>query len=76
LKDPLLISVGLFVVACCQKRNDVWLSPFGSWSSTDGSFGRMKKRSIRFHLSPYSILKKRKTTINHAFASAIGPVDE
>jgi hypothetical protein len=36
----------------------------------------MKKQSIKIHLAPYSILRKRKTTINHAFASAIAPVDE
>jgi hypothetical protein len=35
----------------------------------------MKKQSVKFHLSPYSIYQKRKTTINHAFASAIAPVD-
>lgn len=36
----------------------------------------MKKQSIKSHLAPYSILQKRKTTVNHAFASAIAPVDE
>jgi 5-methylcytosine-specific restriction endonuclease McrA len=36
----------------------------------------VKKHSIKSHLAPYSILQKRKTTINHAFASAIAPVDE
>ena len=36
----------------------------------------MKKTSIKFHLSPYSIRQKRQTTINHAFASAIAPVDK
>ncbi len=36
----------------------------------------MKKHSIKFHLSQYSISQKRKTTINHAFASAIAPVDD
>ncbi|MGA2351764.1 MAG: hypothetical protein ABSF70_15120 [Terracidiphilus sp.] len=35
----------------------------------------MKKKSIKSHLSPYSICQKRKTTINHAFASAVAPVD-
>jgi hypothetical protein len=35
----------------------------------------MKKQSIKSHLAPYSIYKKRMTTINHAFASAIAPVD-
>lgn len=35
----------------------------------------MKKQSIKLHLAPYSIIQKRKTTINHAFASAIAPVD-
>jgi hypothetical protein len=33
----------------------------------------MKKRSIRTHLAPYSIFQKRRTTINHAFASALAP---
>jgi len=33
----------------------------------------MNKRSIINHLRPYSILQKRKTTINHAFASALAP---
>ncbi len=36
----------------------------------------MKKRSIKSHLSQYSILQKRTTTINHAFASAIAPMDK
>jgi len=36
----------------------------------------MKKHGIKSHLSPYSILQKRTTTINHAFASAIAPVDK
>jgi len=36
----------------------------------------MKKHSIKSHLSPYSIVQKRTTTINHAFASAIAPVDK
>lgn len=36
----------------------------------------MKKTSIKIHLSPYSIRQKRQTTINHAFASAIAPVDK
>ena len=35
----------------------------------------MKKHTINSHLAPYSIYKKRMTTINHAFASAIAPVD-
>ena len=35
----------------------------------------MKKQSIKSHLKPYSILQKRKTTINHAFASALAPND-
>jgi hypothetical protein len=34
----------------------------------------MKKNSIRKHGTIYSILQKRKTTINHAFASALAPV--
>jgi hypothetical protein len=36
----------------------------------------VKKTSIRFHLANYSIHQKRVTTINHAFASAIAPVDK
>lgn len=36
----------------------------------------MNRRSIRRHLAQYSIFRKRKTTINHAFASAIAPVDD
>ena len=35
----------------------------------------MKIESIKAHLQPYSIMKKRQTTINHAFASAIAPND-
>lgn len=35
----------------------------------------MKKASIKTHLSSYSIYNKRKTTINHAFASALAPSD-
>lgn len=36
----------------------------------------MKRESLRNHLRAYSILGRRKTTINHAFASAIAPNDE
>jgi len=35
----------------------------------------MKLNSIKTHLRPYSIVQKRKTTINHAFASALAPCD-
>jgi 5-methylcytosine-specific restriction endonuclease McrA len=35
----------------------------------------MKRQSIRQHLQPYSILNRRRTTINHAFASALAPYD-
>lgn len=35
----------------------------------------MRARSIASHLKPYSILKKRRTTIAHAFASALAPTD-
>ena len=35
----------------------------------------MKKNSIKKHLTKYSILQKRRTTINHAFASALAPID-
>lgn len=36
----------------------------------------MKARSIVSHLKPYSIYKKRRTTIAHAFASALAPLDD
>lgn len=36
----------------------------------------MTPKSIRSHLAPYSILGKRKTTVAHAFASALAPSDE
>jgi hypothetical protein len=36
----------------------------------------MRPESIREHLRPYSIRERRTTTINHAFASAIAPVDQ
>jgi len=36
----------------------------------------MKKENIKKHLAPYSIYQKRKTTIHHAFASAIAPFVE
>jgi hypothetical protein len=36
----------------------------------------MKRQSIRHHLQPYSILNRRRTTINHAFASALALNDE
>jgi hypothetical protein len=35
----------------------------------------MKVESIKKHLSAYSIYQKRHTTISHAFASALAPVD-
>jgi hypothetical protein len=35
----------------------------------------MKYQSIRKHFAPYSIYRRRKTTINAAFASAIAPSD-
>ncbi len=35
----------------------------------------MKKESIKTHLKRYSILQERKTTVNHAFASALAPND-
>jgi hypothetical protein len=31
---------------------------------------------IKSHLQPYSIVQRRKTTINHAFASALAPYDQ
>ena len=36
----------------------------------------MRKESIRSHLRPYSIFQKRRTTVNHAFASALAPCSE
>jgi hypothetical protein len=35
----------------------------------------MKKEDIKRHLKTYSVYNKRRTTINHAFASAIAPSD-
>lgn len=36
----------------------------------------MTPKSIRSHLAPYSIFSKRKTTVAHAFASALAPSDQ
>lgn len=36
----------------------------------------MKLSAIKSHLRPYSIVQRRRTTINHAFASALAPCDE
>jgi hypothetical protein len=36
----------------------------------------MKLASIKMHLRPYSIHDRRRTTINHAFASALAPRDD
>ena len=36
----------------------------------------MTPKSIRSHLAPYLIFSKRKTTIAHAFASALAPSDK
>ena len=35
----------------------------------------MKLADIKPHLRPYSIVQRRKTTINHAFAAAIAPCE-
>jgi 5-methylcytosine-specific restriction endonuclease McrA len=35
----------------------------------------VRKEDIKRHLKTYSVYEKRKTTINHAFASAIAPAD-
>jgi len=35
----------------------------------------MRKEDIKRHLKTYSVYDKRRTTINHAFASAIAPSD-
>ena len=42
----------------------------------DGAMPKMNPKSIRSHLKPYSISSKRRTTVPHAFASALGPCDE
>jgi hypothetical protein len=36
----------------------------------------MTPKSIRSHLAPYSIFSKRRTTVAHAFASALAPSEE
>ncbi|QYJ92759.1 HNH endonuclease [Shewanella spartinae] len=36
----------------------------------------MKKEDIKRYLKTYSVYSKRRTTINHAFASAIAPSDD
>jgi hypothetical protein len=36
----------------------------------------VKKEDIKRHLKTYSVYNKRRTTINHAFASAIAPSDD
>ena len=36
----------------------------------------VRYRSVEKHLQPYVILSRRRTTINHAFASAIAPFDD
>jgi hypothetical protein len=36
----------------------------------------MRYEDIKRHLQPFSISKRRKTTINHAFASAVAPCDK
>jgi hypothetical protein len=36
----------------------------------------VKKEDIKRHLKTYSVYDKRRTTINHAFASAIAPSDD
>jgi hypothetical protein len=36
----------------------------------------MRYHDIKRHLKPYAIVTLRKTTINHAFASAIAPCDD
>ncbi len=36
----------------------------------------MRPTDIKPHLRPYSIVQRRKTTINHAFASALAPCDQ
>jgi 5-methylcytosine-specific restriction endonuclease McrA len=42
---------------------------------SNGKGALVRAKSIASHLKPYSILKKRRTTIAHAFASALAPTD-
>ena len=37
---------------------------------------QMRYSDVKRHLQPYVMVTKRKTTINHAFASAVAPCDE
>lgn len=36
----------------------------------------MHYKSLRNHLKPYEMVKRRRTTINHAFAAAVAPHDD
>jgi len=36
----------------------------------------MNYRTLKAHLRPYEMVKRRRTTINHAFAAAVAPHDE
>jgi 5-methylcytosine-specific restriction endonuclease McrA len=36
----------------------------------------MRYTDIKLHLKPYSIVARRRTTINHAFAASVAPHDE
>lgn len=36
----------------------------------------MHYRTLKAHLRPYEMVKRRRTTINHAFAAAVAPHDE
>ena len=44
--------------------------------NSDVNHQTMTPKSIGSHLAPYSIFFKRKTTVAHAFASALAPSDE
>lgn len=52
-----------------------WIQPLWLSLHTPGTLC-MRIESIRSHLRPYSIYQKRKTTINHAFASALAPCSD
>jgi hypothetical protein len=47
-----------------------------AWDLLQVNHSTMTPKSIRSHLAPYSIFSKRRTTVAHAFASALAPSDE
>lgn len=54
------------------------LSPYSPivWSWVMPAIRPMRYTDIKRYLKPYGIYKERRTTINHAFASAVAPHDE